>query len=88
MIDALRLAALIASLVTLATAVRQHAAHMAGLRPGGFFFHLETAGWLILTLAFGVTAFRQDLWVLGVSTAPVGALCVLMRTVLRVFGRA
>jgi len=86
--DALRLAALIVSLVTLATTVRQHSAFLSGRRQGGFFAHLETAGWLILTLAFGVTAFLPDLWVLGVSTAPVGAVCILIRSMLRAVGRA
>ncbi|MBM3469341.1 MAG: hypothetical protein FJX73_00890 [Armatimonadetes bacterium] len=88
MSDALRLAVLIVSLVTLATTVRQHAAYLGGRRQGGFFAHLETAGWLILTLAFGATAFRPDLWILGVSTAPVGALCILVRSMLRALGRA
>jgi hypothetical protein len=88
MSDALRLAALIVSLVTLATTVRHHAAQLGGRRQGGFFAHLETAGWLILTLAFGVMVFRPDLWVLAISTAPVGVLCILIRSMLRAVGRA
>lgn len=88
MSDALRLAALIVSLATLVTTLRQHAAYLGGRRQGGFFAHLETAGWLILTLAFGVMVFRPDLWILGVSTAPVGALCILIRSMLRAVGRA
>lgn len=88
MSDALRLAALIVSLVTLTTTVRQHAAYLSGRRQGGFFAHLETAGWLILTLAFGAAALRPDLWVLAISTAPVGALCILTCSMLRSLGRA
>ena len=88
MSDALRLAALTVFIAALVTMLRQHAAYLGGRRQGGFFAHLETAGWLILTLAFGVMVFRPDLRVLAISTAPVGVLCILTRFVPRARGRA
>lgn len=81
--DVLRLVALIAFLVALIATVRQHAAHLLSRREAGFFAYLGAAGWLILTLASGVTALRPGLWVLGASTAAVGVLCILVGGMLR-----
>lgn len=88
MSDALRLAALIIFLVSLVVTARRHAAQLGGRRMNGFFAYLGNAGWLILTLASGVTAFRPGLWILGASTAAVGVLCILTAAVMRVYGRA
>lgn len=81
--DALRLVALIFFLVALVAAVRRHAAFLGSRSEAGFFAYLGAAGWLILTLASGVTVFRPGLWVLGASTAAVGVLCVLVGALLR-----
>ncbi len=88
MSDAMRFVALIVFLVALVATVRQHAALLGVQRPGGFFAYLGAAGWLILALASGVTAFLPGSWVLGASTAAAGVLCILVGVLLRAPGRA
>ncbi len=88
MSEALRFVALIAFVVALAVAVRRHAAQLRGRGPGGFLAFLGAGGWLILTLASGVTVLRPDMWILGVGAGGVGALCVLAGYLLRGSSRA
>lgn len=63
--------------------VMQHVLFATGGRPRHFFAFLETSGWLTLTLASGIAAFRLAPGALSIGAGAVGSLLVLVGSLLR-----
>jgi hypothetical protein len=66
----------------------QHVQYATGKRPRHFLAFLETSGWLVITIAAGVALFRLAPGALWIGTGIVGAILMLIGSILRPADRA